>query len=75
MNVILNILSTKFVSTTLSTQPQTLFAFLQSEAGSNNKRDKIKSCKYQNHEGIFVSETDKYIVPSSLMTKVYNLVH
>ena len=43
-------------------QPQPLFVFLQSEAGSNNKRDKTKSCKHQSHEGIFVSETDKYIV-------------
>ena len=43
-------------------QPQPLFVFLQSEADSNNKRDKIKSCKHQNHEGIFVSEIDKYIV-------------
>ena len=50
------------VSTTFSTQLQLLFVFLQSEAGSNNNRDKTKSCKHQSHEGIFVSETDKYIV-------------
>ena len=37
-----------------ATQP--LFVFLQSEAGSNDKRDKTKSCKHQSHEGIFVSE-------------------
>ena len=43
-------------------QPQPLFVFLQSEAGSNNKRDKTKSCKHQSHEGIFVSKTDKYLV-------------
>ena len=51
-----------FVSTSFSTQPQPLFAFLQSEAGSNNKRGKTKSCKHQSHEGLFVSEIDKYIV-------------
>ena len=51
-----------FVSTSFSTQPQPLFVFLQFGAGSNNKEDKIKSCKHQSHEGIFVSETDKYIV-------------
>ena len=51
-----------FVSTSFSRQPQTLYVFLQSETGSNNKRDKTKSCKHQSHEGIFVSETDKYIV-------------
>ena len=48
--------------TSFSTQPQPLLVFLQSEAGSNNKGDKTKSCKHQSHEGIFVSETDKYIV-------------
>ena len=57
-----NILYTKFTSTTFSTQPQHLLVFLQSEAGSNNKRDKTKSCKHQSHEGLFVSEIDKYIV-------------
>ena len=51
-----------FVSTCFSTQPQPLFVFLQSSAGSNNKRDKTKSCKHQSHECIFVSEIDKYIV-------------
>ena len=51
-----------FVSIFFSTQPQLPFVFLQYEAGSNNKRDKTKSCKHQSHEGIFVSETDKYIV-------------
>ena len=44
-----------FVSTTFSTQPQPLFVFLQSEAGSNNKRDKTKS-----RGGIIVNEIDKY---------------
>ena len=64
------------VSTTFSTQLQLLFVFLQSEAGSNNNRDKTKSCKHQSHEGIFVSETDKCIYfLSSLMAKVYNLVY
>ena len=43
-------------------QPQPLFVFLQSEAGSNNKRGKTKSWKHQSYEGIFVSEIDKYIV-------------
>ena len=51
-----------FVSISFSTQPQPLFVFLQSEAGSNNERDKTKSCKQQSHGGIFVSETEKYIV-------------
>ena len=51
-----------FALTSFSTQPQPLLVFLQSEAGSNNKRDKTKSCKHQSHEGIFVSEIDKYIV-------------
>ena len=41
-------------------QPQPLFAFLQSEAGSNNKRDKTKSCKHESHEvGTNVSKIDK----------------
>ena len=62
MKVVFNILYNKFVSTSFSTQPQPLFVFLQSETGSNNKRDKTKSCKHQSHEGIFVSEIDKYIV-------------
>ena len=39
-----------------------MFVFLKSEAGSNNKQDKTESCKHQSHEGIFVSETEKYIV-------------
>ena len=39
-----------------------MIVFLQSETGSNNKQDKTKSCKHQSHKGIFVSETDKYIV-------------
>ena len=43
-------------------QPQPLLVFLQSEAGSNNKGDKTKSCKHQSHEGIFVREIDKYLV-------------
>ena len=43
-------------------QTQPLFVFPQSEAGSNNKRDKTKSCKYQNHKGIIVIQIDKYIV-------------
>ena len=40
------------VVTTFSTQHQTLFVFLQSEASSDNKRDKTKSCKHQSHEGV-----------------------
>ena len=32
-------------------QAQLLFVFLQSEAGSNNKRDKTKSCKLESLEG------------------------
>ena len=51
-----------FVSIFFSTQPQHLFVFLQSGAGSKNKWDKTKSYKHQSHGGIFVSETDKYIV-------------
>ena len=51
-----------FVSISFSTQPQPLVVFLQSEASSVNKRDKTKSCKHQSHGGIFVSETEKYIV-------------
>ena len=34
----------------METQP--LFVFLQSEAGSNNKRDKTESCKHQSYRGI-----------------------
>ena len=48
--------------TSFSKQPQSLFFFLQSEGGSNNKQDKIESWNYQSHEGIFVNEIDKYIV-------------
>ena len=51
-----------FVSISFSTQFQPLFVFLQYEAGSNNKRDKTKLYKHQSHGGIFVSETEKYIV-------------
>ena len=49
-----------FVSTTFFTQTQPLFVFLQSGAGSNNKRDKTKSSKHQSHEG---SKIAKYIGP------------
>ena len=45
-----------FALISFSMQPQPLFVFLQSEAGSNDKRDKTKSCKHQSHGGIFVSE-------------------
>ena len=45
-----------------STQPQPLLGSLQSDAGSNNKQGKTKSCKHQSHGSIFLSETDKYIV-------------
>ena len=51
-----------FVSTSFTTQPQPLFVFLQSEAGLNKKWSKTKVCKHHRHEGLFVSETDKYIV-------------
>ena len=57
--------------TALSRQPQPSFVFLQSEAGSKNKREKTISCKHQGHKGIFVSETGKYTI--SLITTVYNL--
>ena len=42
-------------------QTQPYFVSLQSEAGSNNKQDKSKSCKHQSHEGTIVSKIDKYI--------------
>ena len=64
-----------FFSISFSTEPQPLFIFLQSEAGSNNKRDKTKSCKYQSHEGKFVSEIDKYIVSFLFDYKGLNLVY
>ena len=51
-----------FVSTSFSMQPQPLIIFLQSEAGTNNKQGKNKSCKYQSHKGIFISEIDRYLV-------------
>ena len=63
MKVVFNILYTKFcLYLIFSTQPPPLFVFVQSETGSNNKQDKTKSCKHQSHKGIFVNETDKYIV-------------
>ena len=62
-----------FVSTSFSTQPQPLFVFLQSEAGSNNKRYKTKSLKHQGHEGLFVSEIDKYIVSLFLDDKTLKI--
>ena len=40
------------VSTTLSTQPQPSFVFLQSETDSSNKWDKTRSCKHESHEGV-----------------------
>ena len=51
MKVVFNILH-KLASTTFSTQRQPLSVFLQSEAGSNNKWDKSKSCKHESHEGV-----------------------
>ena len=33
-------------------QTQPLFVFPQSEAGSNNKRDKTESCKHQSYKGV-----------------------
>ena len=61
-------LYTKFVSISISTQPKPLLIFLQSEAGSNNKRDKTKSCKHQSHEGLFVSEIDEKGLKLSLLS-------
>ena len=54
-------------------QPQPLLVFLQSEASSNNKRDKTKSCKYHSHEGLFISEIEKYIVSFFLYDKSLKL--
>ena len=54
-------------------QPQSLLVFLQSEAGSNNKQDKTKSCKYQSHEGLFANKIDKYIVSFFFDDKVLKL--
>ena len=51
-----------FISASFSIQPQPMLVFLQSEAGSNNKGDKTKSFNLQSQGGIFVSETEKYIV-------------
>ena len=56
------ILYTKFCLDPVFTQPQPLFVFLQSEASSNNERDRAKSCKDQSHEVIFVRKIDKYMV-------------
>ena len=41
-----------FASVCFSTQTKPLFIFLQSEAGSNNKRDKTKSYKNEKLEGV-----------------------
>ena len=41
-----------FASVCFSTQPKPLFIFLQSDAGSNNKWDKTKSCKNVKLEGV-----------------------
>ena len=64
-------LHTSFVSTTFSTQPQTLLVFLQSQAGSNNQRDKTKSCKHESHEGVkvLVKLTNIWF-PLSLIAKI-----
>ena len=53
----------------LQTQPQLL---LQSEAGSNNKRDKTKSRKHHSHGGIFVSETDFFFDDKGLQLSLLN---
>ena len=53
----------------LQTQPQ---LFLQSEAGSNNKRDKTKSCKHHSHGGIFVTETDFFFDDKGLQLSLLN---
>ena len=50
LKLVFNILATKFCLDHLSTQPQTLFVFLQSERDSNNKQDKTKPCKYQSNK-------------------------
>ena len=62
LKIVFNIMYTKFYVDLFSTQPQLLLAFFQSEAGSNNKRDKTKSCKHQSYEGLFVSEIGRHIV-------------
>ena len=41
-----------FVSIPFSTQHQPLFVFQQFEVGSNNKRNKTKSCKHQS-QGVY----------------------
>ena len=43
-------------------QHQPFFVFLQSEAGSNNKRDKKNHVNTETTSGIIVGEIDKYIV-------------
>ena len=44
-------------------QPQSLSVFLQSEAGSNNNREKTELCKHQSHEGIkIVGEIDENLI-------------
>ena len=44
-------------------QPQSLSIFLQSEAGSNNKREKTRLWKHQSHEGIkIVGEIDENLI-------------
>ena len=53
-------------------EPQSLFVFFQSEAGSNNKRDKTKSCKHQSYEGIFVSENSFFFDYKSLKLSLLN---
>ena len=52
LKVVFNILYITFCLDHFSMQTQLLFVFLQSEAGSNNKQDKAKSCKHKNHEGV-----------------------
>ena len=52
---------TKFCLDHIFIQSQPLFVFLQSETGSNNKRDK-NHVKIEVTRGIMVSEIDKYIV-------------
>ena len=43
-------------------QPQPLVVILQTETSSNDKQDKIKLCKHESHESLFISEIGKYIV-------------
>ena len=53
LKVVFNILYITFCLDHFSMQTQLFFVFLQSEAGSNNKEDKAKSCKHQSHNEVY----------------------